>query len=163
MQTSDVSLTAVSSWWVTVFARFCRLPDCTSRPIDSRHPGLRGHLHCPAARAADKRLSDYSHPQSHIPLGSETRWYTFQHPRSRRRWELRQLRRGELALAKWLAISQALQTETLFSTDQHCFSCVQVRGSIPCTSHDTRTIGRFSEVPSTRSVLGAARRASIRA
>ena len=28
--------------------------------------------------------------------------------------------------------SSCVQTETIFSTDQHCFSYVQVRGSVPC-------------------------------
>lgn len=37
-----------------------------------------------------------------------------------------------MGITPWLFSKKILQTETVFSTDQHSVSYVQVRGSVPC-------------------------------
>ena len=43
-------------------------------------------------------------------------------------------------------ISLFIQTETIFSTDQHCFSYVQIRGSVPCQSFIVCFVSKISPI-----------------
>ena len=45
-----------------------------------------------------------------------------------------------------LSISSFTQTETIFSTDQHCFSYVQIRGSVPCQSFIVCLVPKISPI-----------------
>lgn len=79
------------------------LPPCSVRSViaaDSGHPGLCRDPHDRTAGAAHERDPGGGDPQCNITTREEASWNTVQHPRCGRRWQHRQLRRGQYLLPR---------------------------------------------------------------